>query len=267
MPVNYKRKDHYEIQDLIDIMRILPAPDGCPWHREQTHQSIRSNLLEETHEAIEAINRNDMKLLCEELGDILLQIVFHAQIEQENNRFDFHDVVDGICKKLIVRHPHVFADVDVENSGQVLENWDKIKRETKGGTSQTELLRSVPKSLPALMRAAKVQGRAARIGFDWPEASGALSALESERRELEEAIADGDAQKMEEELGDLLFSAVNVSRFIDCDAEQSLTSACDKFIKRFELVESLAADKGINLADLDILELDKLWEKAKSING
>ena len=149
MPVNYKQKDRYEIQDLIEIMRILRTPDGCPWDREQTHQSIRSNLLEETHEAIEAINRNDMKLLCEELGDILLQIVFHAQIEQENNRFDFHDVVDGICKKLIVRHPHVFADVDVENSGQVLKTG--IRLNAKQRRNIPDRASSLITSLPALI--------------------------------------------------------------------------------------------------------------------
>jgi tetrapyrrole methylase family protein/MazG family protein len=264
MPVEFTHKEFYEIDDLLNIMQLLRSPEGCQWDREQTHQTIRSNLLEETHEAIEAINQNDSQLLCEELGDILLQIVFHTQIAQENNRFNFNDVVDGICKKLIVRHPHVFSDVKSDNTKEILENWDKIKRDTKGVKSQADLLRSVPKTLPALMRSAKVQSRAARVGFDWSDVSGALQSLKSEIEELEQAIENGNSIQIEDELGDVLFSTVNISRFVKCDAEQSLTHSCDKFIKRFAEVEILAKENGIDMLKADIHELDKLWDMAKS---
>lgn len=263
MAVSFEFKEKYTISDLLEIMRLLRTPEGCPWDREQTHESIRSNLLEETHEALEAIDRGDMPLLQEELGDVLLQVVFHAQMEQEKGSFTFDDVVDGICKKLVVRHPHVFGDVTADDAGQVLKNWDAIKRETKGGKTQADMLRAVPRALPALMRAGKVQNRARRVGFDWPDVSGALQALDSETAELKQAIASGDAAAMEEELGDLLFSAVNVSRFIDTDAEQALTGATDKFIRRFTVVEQLAAERGVDMASASLEQLDRLWEEAK----
>ena len=263
MAVSFEFKEKYTISDLLEIMRLLRTPEGCPWDREQTHESIRSNLLEETHEALEAIDRGDMPLLQEELGDVLLQVVFHAQMEQEKGSFTFDDVVDGICKKLVVRHPHVFGDVTADDAGQVLKNWDAIKRETKGGKTQADMLRAVPRALPALMRAGKVQNRARRVGFDWPDVSGALQALDSETAELKQAIASGDAAAMEEEFGDLLFSAVNVSRFIDTDAEQALTGATDKFIRRFTVVEQLAAERGVDMASASLEQLDRLWEEAK----
>ncbi len=266
MPVDFTQKERYRVEDLLEIMHLLRSPQGCQWDREQTHQSIRSNFLEETHEVIEAINQNNPDLLCEELGDVLLQIVFHAQMEKEKKNFSFDDVADGICKKLIVRHPHVFGDVQADDAEQILKNWDKIKRETKGGKSQADLLRSVPKTLPALMRSAKVQNRAARQGFDWQEVSGALQSLESEKEELERAIESGDPAMMEDELGDVLFSAVNVSRFIHCDAEQALSASCDKFIRRFSVVESLAEQQGIDMTKASIEKLDELWSKAKSVS-
>ena len=263
MAVSFIPKDKYTMEDLLEIMHLLRSPDGCPWDREQTHESIRSNLLEETHEAIEAINNGDMELLKEELGDVLLQIVFHSCMAEETSSFDYGDVVDGICKKLVVRHPHVFGDVSADNTEQVLQNWDAIKRRSKGGKTQSELLGSLPRSLPSLMRAGKVQNRAKRVGFDWPDISGALEALDSEREELAQAIASGDAQQIEQELGDLLFSAVNVSRFVDCDAEQALTVATDKFIKRFSIVEKLAGEQGLSMTSASLDELDALWKQAK----
>lgn len=263
MAVQFAPKERYTLQDLLEIMRLLRSPEGCPWDREQTHESIRSDFLEETHEAVEAINLRDAEGLKEELGDVLLQVVFHAQIEAEEGRFDFGDVVDGIAKKLIVRHPHVFADASADSSAQVWKSWDAIKRQTKGGKTQADLLRAVPRSLPALMRAAKVQSRARRVGFDWPDVSGALEALDSERAELGQAMASGDAREIEEELGDLLFSAVNVSRFLHTDAEQALTLASDKFIRRFTAVEELAARQGVDMASAPLSELDRLWEQAK----
>lgn len=253
------------MDDLVKLMQVLRSPEGCPWDREQTHESIRSNLLEETHEAIEAINQQDTAALREELGDVLMQVVFHAEIEREGGSFGFDDVVTEVCRKLIVRHPHVFADVEAEDAAAVLKTWDAVKRATKGeGTTQADLLRNVPRTLPALMRAGKVQGRARRVGFDWPEVSGALEALDSETAELKEAIAANDLAAMEEELGDLLFSAVNVSRFLSVDAEQALTCATDKFIARFDRVEQLAAERGMDMTASSLEELDALWREAKA---
>ena len=263
MAVSFEKKDRYTMEDLLEIMALLRSPEGCPWDREQTHQSIRADFLEETHEAIEAINQEDTAGLQEELGDVLLQVVFHSQIERERGSFQFDDVVDGICKKLIVRHPHVFGEVTVDGTGQVLQNWDAIKRQTKGGKTQGELLEAVPRSLPALMRAAKVQNRARRVGFDWPDISGALEALDSETAELKEALVSGDPAAVEEELGDLLFSAVNVTRFAGTDAEQALTSATDKFIRRFVEVERLAGQRGIDISSAGLDKLDELWREAK----
>ena len=263
MPRIFQVKEKYGIQDLLEIMRILRSPEGCPWDREQTHQSIRTDFHEETHEALEAINNGDAEALKEELGDVLLQVVFHARIEEEQGVFAFDDVVDGICKKLVVRHPHVFGQETADSTGQVLRNWDAIKRQTKGGKTQADLLQSVPRTLPALMRAAKVQNRARRVGFDWPDVSGALEALDSETAELKEAIAGGDAAMVEEELGDLLFSAVNVSRFVKTDAEQALTGATDKFIRRFARVEQLARERGLDMSASSLEELDALWKEAK----
>lgn len=263
MAVSFPTKEQYTMEDLLEIMRLLRSPEGCPWDREQTHESIRTDFLEETHEALEAIDNADAAALEEELGDVLLQVVFHARIEEEKGGFAFADVVDGICKKLIVRHPHVFGELTVDSAGQVLQNWDAIKRRTKGDKSQADLLGGVPRSLPALMRAAKVQNRARRVGFDWPEASGALEALNSEMTELREAVEAGEPDAVEEELGDLLFSAVNVSRFLKTDAEQALTRSTDKFIRRFRIVERLAAEREIDMTAASLEQLDELWREAK----
>lgn len=267
MSVAYTPKEKYTIEDLLEIMRLLRSPDGCPWDRAQTHQSIRSDFLEETHEAIEAINEEDPEALKEELGDVLLQVVFHSQIEKEKQVFGFDEVVDGICKKLIVRHPHVFSDGTAEDAAQVLKNWDAIKRETKGGKTQTDLLRAVPRTLPALMRSAKVQNRAKRVGFDWPDVTGALDALDKETVELKEAISCENPQEIEEELGDVLFSAVNVSRFVHCDAEQALTVSCDKFIRRFSKVEALASERKLDMTKASLEQLDDLWNEAKTYDN
>ena len=267
MPVAYTPKEKYTIEDLHEIMRLLRSTDGCPWDRVQNHQSIRSDFLEETHEAIEAYNEEDPEALKEELGDVLLQVVFHSQIEKEKQAFGFDEVVDGICKKLIVRHPHVFSNGTAENAAQVLKNWDAIKRETKGGKTQTDLLRAVPRTLPALMRSAKVQNRAKRVGFDWPDVTGALDALDKETVELKEAISSENQKEIEEELGDVLFSAVNVSRFVHCDAEQALTVSCDKFIRRFSKVEALAVERKLDMTKATLNQLDELWNEAKTYDS
>ncbi len=264
MAIRIETKERYSTEDLLFIMKALRSPEGCPWDREQTHASIRTDFIEETYEAVEAIDKDDPEALCEELGDVLLQVVFHAEMASEQDRFCYDDVVDGICKKLIVRHPHVFGDVKADDAAAVLRTWDAVKRQTKGNTTQSTLLRNLPRALPALMRAAKVQNRAARVGFDWPTVDGALDALTSETAELKDAIAEGNRAHIEEEFGDLLFSAVNVSRFLKTDAELSLTAATDKFIRRFTRVEALAAERGIDMQAASLEELDALWDIAKA---
>ena len=253
------------MEDLVSIMRLLREPGGCPWDAEQTHESIKKNLIEETYEVIEAINKKDSVLLCEELGDLLMQVVFHAQMEAELGSFNIGNVTDGVCKKLIERHPHVFGDIKVRSSDEVLTNWDSIKRKSKGQKSSGEAMQSVPRELPALMRATKIQKKAASCGFDWQEIDGALDKLREEIDELSAAISKQDSANAFEELGDVLFSAVNVSRFLRCDAEEALTAANDKFMSRFISVEQLAKEKGVELNMLSLEELDKLWDTAKAL--
>lgn len=258
-------KEKYDVYDLVDVIRILRSEGGCPWDIEQTHESIKKNLIEETYETIEAINKKDATMLREELGDVLMQVIFHSQIETEKGVFDINDVADENCKKMIERHPHVFGKVNVESVDDVLTNWDAIKRKTKGQKSTSQAIDSVPRELPALMRADKIQSKAAKAGLDWDSADGALDKLTEEIAELKEAIANGDKDNINEELGDVLFSAVNVSRFVDIDAEESLTASTDKFVSRFKTVEKLAAERGIDMKSSSLEALDKLWDEAKII--
>ncbi len=265
MRIDFTFKEKYNIQDLLDIMQLLRGEGGCPWDREQTHHSIRKNLIEETYEVAEAIDNGDTALLCEELGDLLLQVVFHTQMEKEQGSFDFDDVCNGICQKLIERHPHIFADVAATTAAQVLSNWEDIKKRQKGKATATETLRSVPKVLPALMRATKVQSRAAKAGFDYPDARWAFSDLCSEVEELRQALASRDKLAQQEELGDLLFSAVNVARFLETDPEEALSKSCEKFIRRFEQVETMALAQGIDIKQCSIDQLNTLWQQAKTV--
>lgn len=258
-------KEKYSFDDLVKIVAILRSPGGCPWDREQTHKSIRSNFIEETYEAVEAIDTDDADLLREELGDVLLQVALHARMEQEKGSFDIGDVADGICKKLIVRHPHVFGEVKADNSDEVLKNWDAIKKRTKGQDTYTETLESVPRVLPALMRSVKVQHRAARSGFDWPDVSGAVEKTREEIAELEEAMQKGDKEACREELGDVLFAVVNIARFLKTEPEESLTKSCDKFIRRFALCEKFAAEEKRDMSAMSAEELNNLWRKAKKV--
>ena len=262
--VDFKQKEKYDINDLLEIMRSLRAPGGCPWDAEQTHESIRKNLIEETYEVVEAIDKKDSGMLLEELGDLLMQVVFHAQMEDEKGVFNFDDVADGVCKKLIERHPHVFGEVEVSGVDDVLDNWDAIKRRKKGQKKGSEPMLSVPRELPALMRAAKIQQKASAVGFDWPDVSGAYGKIIEETQELRKAVESGVQDDVIEELGDLLFSVVNVSRFLKCDAEEALTAASDKFINRFIRVEQLAKENGVDMEKASLEELDRLWNIVKS---
>lgn len=263
LSVDFAFKETYSIEDLLAIMRILRGENGCPWDREQTHQSIRNNFIEETYEAVEAIDNSDPVLLEEELGDVLLQVVYHAEMEREAGRFSFEDVADGICQKLIQRHPHIFGDVVAGTTDEVLDNWDEIKKKTKGQTTYTDTLKSVPKVFPSLMRAAKVQKRAAKSGFAYPDGNWAMEALSSEVEELREALRQNDLSAASEELGDLLLSAANLSRYLDVDAEECLGTSCDKFISRFERLEELAASRKVDMKKASPQEIIALWEEAK----
>ena len=257
--VDFQYKDSYDVNDLVEIVRILRSPGGCPWDAEQTHESIRRDFLEETYEVAEAIDEGSTEHLKEELGDVLLQVALHTRIEEEQGNFNLNDVADGVCKKLIYRHPHVFGDVSVSGTGEVLTNWDALKRKEKHQATHTDALNSVARSLPALWRAEKVQKKAKKVGFDWPDVSGALDKLSEELTEFKAAVAENT--NVEEELGDLLFSAVNAARFVKVDPETALQKATEKFIARFRRVEELAGDRPME--DMDLAELDKLWEQAK----
>ncbi len=261
--MNFVFKDHYGMDDLLRIMEILRGEGGCVWDREQDHHTIRNNFIEETYEAVEAIDREDTDLLREELGDVLLQVVFHARMEEEAGGFSFSDVCDGICKKLVYRHPHVFGDVTVENSGQVLDNWDKLKKAEKHQQTAASTREGVSKALPALVRAAKVQKRAGKVGFEYPALADALGDLRSEIAELEEALAKEDGDGVFEEMGDVLFSAANVSRLLKADPEEALTRSTEKFIRRFHRMEQAAISNDIELSECTIDELNDLWREAK----
>ena len=260
-------KNSYEFNDLVDIIHRLRAPGGCPWDAEQTHQSIKKNLIEETYEVIEAINKVDSSMLCEELGDLLMQVVLHAQMEDEAGSFSINNVADAVCKKLIERHPHVFGQTDVSSVQEVLINWDEIKRKSKGHNNTSQAMMSVPKELPALMRSEKIQKKAADCGFDWPDITGAVQKLSEEVDELKAALLEENEVHIAEELGDLLFSAVNVSRFAGLDAEEVLTAATDKFIKRFEVVEETATREKVDMKTATIEKLNLLWDIAKLEKG
>ena len=260
--VDFHYKDTYGVKDLVHIVAILRAPGGCPWDAEQTHQSIRRNFLEEAYEAAEAIDEGSPEHLKEELGDVLLQVVMHARMEEEEGRTDLNGVADGICKKLIYRHPHVFGDVTVTGSGEVLANWDELKKKEKHQTTAADSVDAVARSLPGLWRAEKIQKKAAKVGFDWDGVDGAMEKLREESGELETAIAEGS--NVSEELGDLLFAAVNVARFVKTDPEAALSAACDKFARRFRAVEEAAAAQGKDLSAMTLAEMDALWDAVKA---
>jgi MazG family protein len=251
------------IDQLRAIVACLRAPEGCPWDREQTHVSLRSGLLEEAYEVVAAINNADDANLREELGDLLLQSVFHAQIAAEEGRFDFDHVAREIVEKLIRRHPHVFGEDHCADSAEVLAKWDDIKRAEKGHVA-TSALDGLPGGLPALLHAQKVQKKAAKAGFDWTEAAPVFAKIREEIAEIEAELAAGDASRIEDELGDLLFSVVNLARKLHLDAETALHRATEKFSTRFRQVEALAGERNIALDKLALPELDALWDEVKA---
>lgn len=253
-----------DFQDLLDIIETLRNPGGCPWDREQTHESLKSALLEECYEVIDAIENEDEDALIEELGDVLLQVVFHASIGKEDGYFDIMDVIGGISNKMINRHPHVFGNEEANTSEQVLVNWDEIKKEEKGIKTLTEEMQNIAKSLPATTRAYKVQKKAKKVGFDWDDVNCAMDKVKEELNEIKEVYNCEDKSIIEGEVGDLLFACINVARFLEVDGELALDKTIKKFIKRFSYIENEAIKNNKNLKDMTLEEMDKLWEEAKT---
>jgi tetrapyrrole methylase family protein/MazG family protein len=259
------KKERYDFADLLHIMKLLRSREGCPWDREQTHESLKRYLIEETYEVLDALDANNKERFCEELGDLLLQIVFHAEIASESGNFDIHDVIDGICKKMISRHTHVFGEAHADTPDQVVKNWEEIKKEEKGISSHTEALKDVPASLPALMRSYKVQQKAARAGFDWDNTDDVFKKVLEEARELEEVYKSKNVSRIKDEIGDILFSIVNLARFLKVQPELALSETINKFIKRFEYVERMVTLAGKKMEDMRLSELDHFWDQAKEV--
>jgi tetrapyrrole methylase family protein/MazG family protein len=265
--VNFQYKEHYTVADLVELVRILRSPEGCPWDQVQTHASIRRNFIEEVLEACEAIDQENTPLLREELGDVLLQVIFHAGIEADAGHFDLDDAADTCCKKMIFRHPHVFAQQPVDSLDSELNRWEELKRQEKGQDSYADTLDAVARTLPGLWRAEKLQKKAARAGFAWPDVPSALEKLREEVGELEEAVSQNS--NVEEELGDVLFAASGVALKAGLDPEECLRKTCEKYIGRFRSMESAAAEAGTPLDTLSPQEQLSLWsaQKAEKIEG
>jgi tetrapyrrole methylase family protein/MazG family protein len=257
-------KDFY---DLIEIMDRLREPGGCPWDREQTHDSLKKYLVEESYEVIEAIDEENYDKIIEELGDVLLQVVFHAAIGKEDGYFNVNDIVRAICNKMIKRHPHVFGDTVVRGTSDVLTNWDAIKRKEKGIETRAEEMKGIASSIPALLRAEKIQGKAKKVGFDWDKVEDAMDKVLEEFNEVKDVYKGEDKARILEEIGDLLFACVNVARFLQIDPEIALNNTNKKFIERFSYIENSAIAKGYNIEQLSLKEMDKLWNEAKNIKN
>lgn len=255
----YPIKEAYDINDLLNIMKILRSENGCAWDREQDHRSIQMNVLEEAYEVMEAIEAEDSDLLKEELGDLLLQVVFHTELEAEKDSFEFNDVCDGICKKLIYRHPHVFGSIHVENSAEVLKNWDSLKSKAKGEQTATERLKSVPKLLPALMRGDKVCKRAANSGIQRITKEAAIENIKNQAALLEKTVLMSKDDEIEDKIGELLFACCNLSSVLKKDSEKGLTKAINRFIMHFREMEESAAKSGLSIDQIPQSEINKLF--------
>ena len=260
--VDFEIKDCYKFDDLLRIMEILRAPDGCMWDREQDHHSIRRNFIEETYEVCEAIDDEDTEHMKEELGDVLLQVVFHTQMEKEKGTFNIDDVADGICKKLIYRHPHVFGDASADTAKKVEQSWEQLKLKEKGGNKT--VLEGVPASLPSVVKAHRIQDKARNVGFDWEQRDQVWDKVHEEFTELKEEIDKMDADKMEGEFGDLFFSLINAARLYKINPDNALERTNQKFIRRFNYLEDHTIKEGRSLKDMPLEEMDKIWNEAKS---
>ncbi len=256
-----------EFDELVAIMQRLRSPQGCPWDREQTHDSLAQHLIEEAYELIEAVENRRSQALCEELGDLLLQVVFHAQLAAERGEFGIRDVLRRLLDKLYHRHPHVFGDLEVSGSEEVLHNWEQLKLLEYAEAPRQSVLDGIPRGLPALQRAQKLQRRAARVGFDWEDWVAPRAKLEEEIAELDAALASGDSEAICHEVGDLLASVVNLCRLAGVDAEQALRQANRRFEQRFRYLEQAAREQGRELSQMSLAEMDEFWEAAKSASG
>lgn len=252
-----------DFHDLLKIMDVLRSEEGCPWDIKQTHESLKKCLIEECYEVIEAIDEKNDEMLVEELGDVLLQVVFHAKIGKDEGYFNINDVVKGISEKLVKRHPHIFGDIEVKDSEEVVDNWEKIKKKEQGLEMYTDTMKHVPKQLPALMRAEKVQGKAAKVGFDWDSIEPAFDKVLEEYNEVKDVYKSKNRAKILEETGDLIFACVNIARFLDIDAENALNYTIDKFIRRFQYIEETALSKELNIENMTLEQMDELWDEAK----
>jgi tetrapyrrole methylase family protein/MazG family protein len=250
--------DLNKFDSLVEIIARLRAPDGCPWDLQQTHASLRENLLSECYEVLEALDEGDSAKLCEELGDLLLQIVLHAQIGADNKEFKIDDVINGIATKIVRRHPHIFGSRKVKDADEVMHNWEELKKEER--EEGVSMLAGVPKQMPALAYAYEISRRAVRVGFEWKDIEGVIDKMAEEIREIKDA--EGREEK-EQEFGDLLFTLVNVARWEDIDAEVALRQASNKFYRRFSTMEELCRKRGLNFPELSFDEKDALWEEAK----
>lgn len=252
---------------LVEINRYLRSEDGCPWDKVQTHESLRKCLIEESYEVIDAINKKDADSMEEELGDLILQGVFHGLIGEEDGEYDLISILNRVCEKMVYRHPHVFLRENPENEAKTLDSaldkWENMKQLEKKNKSQTQSMMDIPLELPALMRSNKIQKKAADVGFDWDNVDAAFDKIIEEMKEVREAAATEDENHIKEEVGDLLFSVVNVSRFLGVDPEEALNFTSDKFIRRFRHVEEKAGEEGRNLSEMTLEEMDRLWEEAK----
>ncbi|NVN92273.1 MAG: nucleoside triphosphate pyrophosphohydrolase [Desulfuromonadales bacterium] len=251
-------------ENLVAIMRRLRGPEGCPWDAEQTHESLTRYLLEEAYEVIEAIEMKSTEHLKEELGDLLLQPVFHAAIAEQAGDFSINEVIQILCEKLIRRHPHVFGTMEIGDSSAQIENWERIKQVEKGA-ERTSALSGVPSHLPALLKAQKITEKAARVGFDWEHVDHVIAKVMEELREFEEAMASGDNDRMEAELGDLLFAIVNLGRFLSINPEEALRKTINRFQSRFQHVENSLHARGQQMSSTSLEEMDRLWEEAKKL--
>jgi tetrapyrrole methylase family protein / MazG family protein len=255
--------DGKPIDQLLSIMQRLRAPDGCPWDREQTLDSLKKNLVEETYEVIDAIEQGDRSGLREELGDLLLQIVFQSQICSEEGAFDFQDVAAAISDKLVRRHPHVFGETQVKDAEEVLKNWEQIKRIEKGDAQPRSTVAGIPRHLPALHKAQQIQSRVARVGFDWRETKDVLAKIEEELAEIKMALAEESEARVRDEIGDLLFAVVNLTRFMGHEAEEVLNQTILKFTRRFQFIEDRVHAQERSLTDCTLEELENFWQEAK----
>ena len=253
----------YTFDELLDIMKILRSKDGCPWDIEQTSESLKNDTLEEAYEVVEAINNKDDENLVEELGDLLLHVVFHSQIGVDEDRFSVHDVLKSIIDKLIRRHPHIFGGIEAKTPDEVIKQWDEIKKVEKNHHTYTEVMKSIPKAMPALVRASKVGKKAAKVGFDFENSQQLIAKLREELEETIAAVELGDINHVQEEIGDLLFQITNISRFFKLNPENALTNATEKFINRFEAIEELAMANSLDLNNLSQKKMDEYWDRVK----